>query len=329
MRMVLSRIPLVVVACVAAVACGGPGDRTADGDGPDIVATTTIWADITSRVACGAPVPAVIPQGADPHTFEPSLRDRELLERASTVIANGNDLEESILDLLDTVAAAGTNVVTMTPHVDVIDADVIDGEGHDRDETAERPADDDDADADDGHGHGEGGDPHIWQDPRRVAGVLDVIATAVATDDTLARVRACADAYRAELEAVDAEIEAVLAPIPAERRVLVTNHDSLGYFADRYGFEIVGTVIPSTSTIAEPSAAGLAELADTIAEHDVPAIFTAELESSADAEALAGRLGVDVVPLTTDSLGDGAATATYVGMLRANAAAIAAALGGG
>jgi zinc/manganese transport system substrate-binding protein len=306
----------LVAGAVLLAACGSSGDGAAADGG--IVATTTIWADITSHVACDAPVPAVIPAGADPHSFEPSLRDREELERASTVVANGNGLEAGLVDLLDTVAANGTNVVEMTLHVDVLDADTDHGDH------ADDHADDEQADD---HGHGEGGDPHIWQDPTRIAGALDVIASAVATDADLDAIRACTDVYRDELVALDAEIEGILAPIPADRRVLVTNHDSLAYFADRYGFEIVGTVIPSTSTIAEASAASLAELASTIEVHDVPAIFVGGLESTADAEALADRLGVGVVTLTTDALAPEGPAASYVGMLRSNASAIADALG--
>ena len=111
-----------------------------------------------------------------------------------------------------------------------------------------------------------------------------------------------------------------------ERRVLVTNHDSLAYFADRYDLTVIGTVIPSMSTVAETDAAALAELSDVIDEHDVPAIFSGELESSADAEALAGRLGVAIVPIPTDSLTTGGDASTYVDLMRSNATTIAAAL---
>ena len=108
--------------------------------------------------------------------------------------------------------------------------------------------------------------------------------------------------------------------------MLVTNHDAFGYFADRYGFEIIGTVIPSASTLGESSAGQLAELADVIEQHDVPAIFAERLGSAADAEALADRLGVDVVELDSDALEPDGPASTYTGMMRANAAAIAAAL---
>lgn len=292
--MILTPIRLIVVAVAALTACGDSPDESNGATlSAPLMATTSIWADIASQVACGEAVVAIVPAGADPHSFEPSLHDRELLDSATIVIANGSDLEESLVDLLDTIAANGVNVVQMTTHVDLLT-----------------------------------GDPHIWQDPTRIAGALDVIAFAViAAGRDPDAIHECTDAYRAELEDLDADIKAILEPIPSARRVLVTSHDALGYFADRYGFEVVGTVLPSTSTIAETSAAQLAELADVISEHAVPAIFVEEFESSADANALASRLGVAIIPLVTDSLAADGAASTYVGLLRSNAEAIAAALG--
>lgn len=134
----------------------------------------------------------------------------------------------------------------------------------------------------------------------------------------------------AELRAVDAEVEALLDPIPPDRRVLVTNHRALTYFADRYGFDVVGAVITSATTGAEPSAADLEDLADVIAERDVRAIFTETTTSSvvAGAGAVADAAGVDVVELHVESLGEpGSGADTYAGMLRTNAERIAAALG--
>ena len=337
--MILTRFGIIAVASIATLAACSDGtstDSTGNGTGSidepageraSVIATTSIWADIASQTLCGEPVDALIPVGADPHTFEPSLRDREALGAADLVVANGSGLEGSLVDLLDTVTAEGVNVVEMTPHIDVI---VVDDE-HDHDEgdddhdetEAEADADAEaEAEADDGHGHAQVGDadPHVWQDPTRVAGALDVIAsagTAVGLDD-------CSAEYAAELTDLDAEISDLLADIPPARRIMVTSHDALAYFADRYDLEIIGTVIPSTNTLAQTNAADLADLADLIEERGVPAIFTEELESTADADALADRLGVAVVPLVTDALTDDADT--YVEMMRSNATKIAEAL---
>ena len=282
---------------VAAMALGACGSSSDDGDGDaaepaPLVATTTIWADVTSHIACGEPVDSIVPAGADPHQFEPSLRDRERLTKAGAVITNGAGLEQSLVDLVNTAAGDGVPVVDVAEHVDVID-----------------------------------GDPHIWQDPRRVLAAVDAIEPAVVTAGRDAtEIAACADAYRTELTALDADVTATLAPIPPERRVLVTNHDAFGYFADRYDFEIIGAVIPSSSTLGEASAGQLADLAEAIEQHHVPAIFAERLGSATEAEALAKRLGVEVVELDSDALEPDGPAATYTGMMRANAAAIAAAL---
>jgi zinc/manganese transport system substrate-binding protein len=297
---------------LALAACGGE-PSTVSPAATGLVATTTIWADITSHVACGEAVTALIPAGADPHTFEPSLRDHELLDHTAFVIANGSKLEESLLDLLATVDDDGTDVVEMTAHVDLLNGDLDIGE------IQALPANDQDPEI---------VDPHIWQDPVRVAGALDVIASAlIASGRDADRIHACTEAYRVELEQLDAEIADLLASIPAGRRLIVTNHDAFSYFAVRYGFEVVGTVIPSISTIAETSAAQLVHLSAVIADNEVPAIFTEQLASDAEAESLADRLDVLVVPLTADSLDSQGPESTYIGMLRSNAQAIAAALG--
>ena len=308
--MILTRTAGALLAASLSVlaACGGDdaADRadttpattaaTTTGAAP-VLATTSIWADITSNVACGTPIRALIPAGADPHSYEPSLRDREAVEAARTIIANGLGLEVPVLPLLE---ASSAEVVEIAPHVDILHHDAPAGpEGEQADEHAD-------------------GDPHIWQDPRRVAGAVDVIAAALEADG----IDTCADAYRDELLALDGEIETLVGGLPPESRLLVTSHDALAYFADRYGFTIVGTVIPSIDTMAEANAADLAALSATVEELQVPAVFTEELSSSADATALAERLGVLVVPLVTDALGTEPGTDTYVEMMRHNAALI-------
>jgi zinc/manganese transport system substrate-binding protein len=305
------------VAAVLALAGGlaGCGDGTsgaaAEAAKQPIVATTTIWADVTSNVACGDEVTSIVPAGADPHSFEPSLRDRAAIDAADVVIANGNDLEHSLVDVLQTASEDDVEVIELTSHVELL---------HDEHDEHDEQA----GDETDDHGTD---DPHFWQDPSRVAGVVDVIASAVVAAGADAnRIDRCAADYRAELLALDAEIAEILSGLPPARRLLVTSHDSLGYFADRYDFEVVGTVIPASNTLAETSAAELAELAELIEQLQVPAIFTEQLESTADADALAERLGVRLVPLVTDSLVEEGGGDTYVEMLRGNATKIAEAL---
>ena len=137
------------------------------------------------------------------------------------------------------------------------------------------------------------------------------------------------EAYHGELEALDAEVEALVADIPAENRVLITNHEVFGYFADRYGFEVAGAIIPSGSTLDGTSAAGLAELAELITDEGVPAIFSDVSASDQLAQTLADEVGgdVQVVELFTESLGDSDSEgATYIDMVRTNATRIAGAL---
>jgi zinc/manganese transport system substrate-binding protein len=327
----------------------------------NIVATTTIWADIASRSLCGLEVASVIPAGADPHTFETSLADRATLEQADLVVANGLALEEGLVDLLATVADGGTPVIEMTEAVAIRDMgddhddehsddkdhadehhdeDEDHADEHHHDEDHEHSDDEDHHDEDDehrddehdedhhadhDHGHS-GGDPHIWLDPINVASTVNLITEAAIDAGFDTSVRACAQDFIDEIEALDTEIADDLSAIPSDRRFLVTNHDALGYFAKRYGFEVVGTVIPSLSTLAETNPADLADLAAIIEELDIPTVFSEEQASARDADALADAIpGLTVVALDTGSLRD--TDDDYLSMMRRNVTAIAEALG--
>jgi ABC-type Zn uptake system ZnuABC Zn-binding protein ZnuA len=159
-------------------------------------------------------------------------------------------------------------------------------------------------------------DPHWWQDPRNAILAAEAIGRALDVDP---------GAYVRELRALDREIAACVRGIPPERRKLVTTHDALGAYAARYGFAVVGTVIPSRSTAGQPSAGDVAALIDTIRAEGVPAIFA---ESSVDArveEAIAREAGARIgAALYADTLAPGV---SYVASLRANTRAIAAGLG--
>lgn len=333
MRMVLSRTRLaallavslpVVAACGGGGADGGGGDDTGS-DAPTVVATTGIWADITGMVACDGSfdVHTIVPPGGDAHGYEPSLRDREMLDAAALVVANGLGLEELLEDTLERVEAGGVPVIQMAEHApDPLPA----GEHGHGDEEGEGDAREE---SEAGHDH-DGDDPHVWFDPTRVAAALPELADALveAGADPAVTDR-CLTEAQSTLAALDETVTDILAAVPAERRVLVTNHDALGYFADRYGFEVLGTVLPSTSTLSQASPADLEALGDVIDEAGVPAIFTETLHEGTDAAALAQRLGVEVVELHTDALGEeGSGAENYAGLLTSDAAAIAAALGG-
>lgn len=318
-------LALVTALAITAAGCGGDDPAASPSDPQPIYATTSIWADITSQTLCSIQVDSIIPLGSDPHTWEPSIRTRGDLEAARLIVANGVDLEEGLLDLLATVEQNGTPVVHMGDFVDLLDSEEDhDEEGHDEEgheEEGEHAGEDE-------HGH-DGADPHLWLDPTRVADALPAIVdAAVATGGNKDELTACAESYAQELRDLDIELDSLLSAVPSERRLLVTNHDALGYFADRYGFDVVGTVIPATSTVAETNPADLAELADLIDELDIPAVFTDAESSDVDAVALADRLnGVAVVQLLTGSLTSGVTNgADYTSLLRHNAELIASAL---
>ena len=350
-------IAIVAALTLALSACSGdtstPGDVDPAGSPEEssappeikVVGTTTIWADVTSAALCGLDVAAVIPSGADPHTFETSLADRAVLESADLVVANGLALEEGLTDLLATVANGGTPVIEMTEavairemnddHHDDLESDEHDEhesddhDEHESDDHDDHESDDHDdhesEDHDDEHDHS-GGDPHIWLDPLSVADAVPAIIEAAIAAGADTSVRACGQDYIDELEALDGEIRATLAVIPDDARYLVTNHDAFGYFANRYDFEVVGTVIPSLSTLAETNPADLADLSAVIGELDIPTVFSEEQTSVRDAEALADAIpGLTVVALDSGSLRD--TDDDYLSMMRRNAAAIAEALG--
>jgi zinc/manganese transport system substrate-binding protein len=295
----LRSIPLVLTALIVVPSCAATSQDVADGP-PSIIATTSIWADVVSNVSCGeARVETLIPVGSDPHGFEPSLADRKRMEEAVLVIANGLGLEEGLDDTLAAVAEGGTPVFLMGEHIDP--------------------------------GPDGGEDPHVWFDPRRVGAALPELADYLVDRAGLDQrvVGDCLVRYQADLAAVDAEIADLVSALPADRRKLVTSHDSLAYFADRYGFEVIGTVIPAPSTLAETDPARLEELAGIIAETGVPAVFAESQHTLDDVNALAARVGdVKVVTLYTGTLGPpGEGADTYIGFLRSNALLITGSLG--
>lgn len=306
----------VLAALLVASGCGSSGDAR---ERAGVVVTTGIWGDVVRNVTCGdlVEVEVLIPDGADPHGFEPSLADRGAMDAADLVVINGLELEEGLVDTLDAVADAGTPIVAVADAIEPLAAP----------DTDEDHATEEDEDHDD---HG-GVDPHVWMDPVRVAEALPALADRVAEAASLDREQLdpCVDAYVGELRALDEEIRELLEGIPAARRNLVTNHEALGYFADRYDFRVIGTVIPASSTLAESNPAQLEALAEVIREVGTPAIFAEDQQSTSDADALAASLdGVEVVTLFTGALGGADVGAdTYIGMLRVDAQRIADALG--
>ncbi|MFQ5554333.1 MAG: metal ABC transporter substrate-binding protein [Acidimicrobiia bacterium] len=294
-------LALVGVACTAT--SGPPGSGSPEGRSLEIVTTTTVLGDVARNVVGNdGTVEVLVPIGVDPHEFTPSARQIAAVREADLVIANGLLLEERLADVLESIASDGANVLTLGDLVDPLPLG----------EDAEGAL-----------------DPHVWFDPLRMADAARVIAAELDVVAPGVPWSARAESYAAELLAADAAIVEVLESIPAGRRKLVTNHDALGYFADRYGFAVVGVVVPGGSTLSEPSSATLADLVETIARENVTVIFAEQTESVALAEAVAAEIGTDVevVELYTGSLGEaGSGADTLIGMLVTNAGLIADAL---
>ncbi len=173
-------------------------------------------------------------------------------------------------------------------------------------------------------------DAHFWLDPNNVMVWAENIASALADiDPTSADIYyANARAYQARLRALDAELETILDVIPLANRRLVTNHDFLGYFARRYGFEIVGVVLPGGSTLVEPSAHDLAELLEIIEREEIKTIIVEASNPNRISNALAEEVGIETILLYSGALSDSdGSTPTYIDFMRYNVQAIARVLG--
>ena len=305
---------LVAVAALVVSACTAGSDLNTATEGISVVATTTILGDIARNiVGDDGTVVVVLPIGADPHDYRPSSAEVAVIHDADLVIANGLGLEEGFGDVLKTAAADGANLVEVAELVDPV---TFSDREHCR------------GDGDDDHDHGNC-DPHVWFDPLRAAAIAQIIGAELSLIDISVDWQARVDEYSAELIEADETIVMILDAIPDDRRILVTNHDSLGYLADRYGLQVVGTVLTGGGDLSEPSSVDLAELVSIIDATGVQAIFAETTETTALAEAVASEVGhpVAVVRLYSGSLGDpGSGADTLIGMLTTNARRIANAL---
>lgn len=315
----MSRNPLYLVLLPALLlaACAAP---PAAAGGLPVVASTTLVGDVVQAVG-GEHIrlTVLLPPGSDPHSFEPAPQDLAAIERAALVFLNGFGLEEPLEKALESSSAP---VVEVSAGIQPLEfgAEDHDDDEHEEDEDGEDHVDDE-------HEHGD--DPHVWMDPRLVKIWAANIAEALAAADpaNAAAYRANAAAYQAELDALHDWILAEVAAIPAERRLLVADHDSLGYFAAAYGFESLGAVIPSFSSLAEPSAMEIATLEDAIRATGAPAIFVDSTLNPTLSERIAADTGIQVVRLYSGSLSEPGGPATgYLELMHFNVAAIVAAL---
>ncbi|MBZ0300953.1 MAG: zinc ABC transporter substrate-binding protein [Anaerolineae bacterium] len=309
-----------------------------------VVTTTTLIADVARNVGGDlVDVTALVPVNSDVHAFQAAPQDAVLIGEAQLVLVNGANLEETLLNLVVNAASVDLTVVSngvpvlafadpagpaalATDSHEPVGRLGVDAECGSEDEQAEADQTQEGSDA---QPHG-ACDPHVWLNPENVAIWADNIAAAFsAADASHAETYAAnAAAYNAQLAALDQEIVTIFAAVPADQRILVTNHDFLGYLAAHYDFQIVGTVIPSLSTLAEPSPQDVADLINAIHTTGVKAVFAEVSNPNALAKVIAQDAGdVAVVILFSDSLsGPDEAAPTYLDYMRYNAQAIADAL---
>lgn len=289
-------LALAALVAVALSGCGGSGDASDGGDGkPTIVVTYSILGSVVKELVGGrANVDVIMPNGADPHTYQPSAKDVEAITGADLLVENGLGLEQGLTSALGQARDAGVPTFTASEYVDVRTV----GEG----EAADPGDPDQQAGA---------SDPHLWMDPLSMRAVVAALAPVVA--DTLGLdVAESAAGLERQLEELDAADEKALAAIPPQNRKLVTGHESMGYFARRYGLDLVGAIIPSLSSQAQVSAADLDALKAKIEEQGVPAIFT-ELGTPPEvARAIGEETGVRVVEIAAATLPEDGSYFTFM-----------------
>ena len=299
-----------------------------------IVVSTTVLGGVVSDIARCAEgddqaVTVVMPAGVDPHDFQPSSAHVASMVAADLVIVNGLGLEEGLLPALDSIGSDGARVLETGALIDPLPFGA-EAEEHSEDEHHDDHADEDHSESgaeEDDHAHG-AYDPHFWMDMDRMAAAARLIGEEVETFGAEGY-SACGEEVAASIEAAEQELLDTLAGVPDARRILVTDHDALSYFAESYGFRVIGVVIPGGSTLGEPNSQELAALVSVIQDQDVPAIFGDATLSNEILEILAAEAGrdVQVVSLFIGSLGgpDSGAT-SYEEMMMTNADRIAQAL---
>ena len=292
-----------VVALVAGAAGCGDDDPRASGSELTVVATTTQVADFVGNVGGDrVEVHGILGTNADPHDYEPRPSDVGAVADAPLVFKSGGDIDGWLDELIEN-AGGDHRVITLIDSVHTI-----------QDE------------------HGET-DPHWWEDPRNAIRAVEAIRDALTEADPSGRetYERGASAYARRLEALDREIAVCMRRVPADKRKLVTTHDALGYFAERYDVEVVGALIPSLSTQAQPSARDISELVDQIRVEGVEAIFPETALNQRLENAVSREAGAEVGgQLWADALGpEGSGAETYLDAMRKNANTMAKGMSGG
>jgi len=287
----LRRLANVWILILFISACGGKPASVSGTAAPVILTSTTFLADVTRNIAGDRQaVGSLLPIGADPHSYQPTPQDVTKLEHSKVLIINGAGYEHFLGPLLQNAGGA-REVVEASAGINP------------RKDAQGNP------------------DPHVWLDPNNVIVYVENIREALTHFDPegAAVYQANADAYIAKLKSLDQWITEQVNLIPVENRLLVTNHEAFGYFAEQYKFTVVGTVIESFSTDASPSAQQMAALIDQINAAHAPAIFLDASDNNSLAQQIASETGVRVITdLHLESLTDGAPAGTYLDMMKYN-----------
>jgi zinc/manganese transport system substrate-binding protein len=305
------RAPALALAALVAggALLAGCGSSGSGGEGLQVVATTTQIGDFVREVGGNAvSVDQILQPNTDPHEYEPRPSDVAGAAEAKLVFASGDELDSWVDQV---VSDSGSDA-------EVVDLGAVVPE--------RRPGESSGAEA-------SRYDPHWWHDPRNAEAAVAAIERYLAAADPGHRreFERNAHAYLGKLRGLDAGINRCMDAVLAARRKLVTDHDAFGYFADRYGIEVVGAVIPSQTTQAQPSAKDLSALAKLIEREQVKAIFPESSLSPKVAEAIASQTGASSdYTLYGDTLGpEGSSGATYLTMEAANANAMVRGFTGG
>jgi zinc/manganese transport system substrate-binding protein len=301
-------IAALLLAPIAA-GCGGSDAASSTGRIP-VVATTTQLGDIVREVGgASVDVHQILQPNTDPHEYEPRPADVRKTAGAKLVVESGSNLDRWMGDVLDE-AGGSPAVLTIAPEHTPY---TVPGEASGPEASRF--------------------DPHWWHDPRNVESAVAAIRDALikAEPGSRAQLRRSADAYLAKLKALDSGIQSCFDGVPADQRKLVTSHDAFNYFAKRYGITVVGAVIPSQSTQAQPSAGEIARLAKVVEEQGVKAVYPESSLNPKLAEAIARQTGARAdYTLYGDTLGPaGSKGDTYLGMEQANADAMVKGFTGG
>ncbi|MDQ1289291.1 MAG: zinc/manganese transport system substrate-binding protein [Actinomycetota bacterium] len=273
-----------VVEAPGATASSVSPPAASSGARPSVIVTyPVLGAVVKDVVGDTADVRVLMPGGADPHEWTPSAKDVQAILAADLVVDNGLMLEGRIQDPLAQAKAKGVTVFTVGDHITV--RKVKSGEGAEPEDPDQAPGAD---------------DPHLWTDPLTMKQWVTPFAATLKGKGVDVTARAAR--VEADLADLDSRVRETLAAVPAGRRKLVTGHESMGYFAERYGFQLIGAVIPTVTSQSEASARELADLTKKIKAAGIPAIFAEIGTPKATTDAVARDSGATVVELSAHLL---------------------------